>query len=124
MVGRSSPRELSLSDEKAPGGNWTRHFENIHQPLHTTQLTAIPSQHRGLTFTAANSKPMAGPSNLYFNFAEAKLIHAINLLLVIERCDATRRAHRDCCYSRAALIANVPVGLLASYALYRLFRPA
>lgn len=68
---------------------------------------------------------MAGAGNLYFNFAEAKLIHAINLLLVIERCDATRRAHHaDCCYSRAALIANVPVALLASYALYRLFRPA
>jgi hypothetical protein len=68
---------------------------------------------------------MAGPGNLYFNFAEAKLIHAINLLLVIERCDATRRAHRaDCWYSRAALIANVPVAVLASYALYRLFRPA
>lgn len=68
---------------------------------------------------------MAGPSNLYFNFAEAKLIHAINLLLVIERCDATRRAHKaDCWYSRAALIANVPVAVLASYALLRLFRPA
>lgn len=72
-----------------------------------------------------DGEPMAGPGNLYFNFAEAKLIHAINLLLVIERCDATRRAHRpDCWYSRAALIANVPIGVLASYALYRLFRPA
>ncbi|KAF1924365.1 uncharacterized protein M421DRAFT_424814 [Didymella exigua CBS 183.55] len=68
---------------------------------------------------------MAGPGNLYFNFAEAKLIHAINLLLVIERCDATRRAHRaDYYYSRATLIANVPIGVLASFALYRLFRPA
>lgn len=70
---------------------------------------------------------MAGPGNLYFNFAEAKIIHSINLLLlVIERCDATRRAHRAdvCWYSRAALISNVPVGVLASYALYRLFRPA
>ena len=73
----------------------------------------------------ANSKLMAGPGNLYLNFAEAKLIHAINLLLVIERCDATRRAHKpDCWYSRAALIANVPVAALASYALYRLFGPA
>ncbi|KAJ4987784.1 ubx domain-containing protein [Stagonosporopsis vannaccii] len=61
------------------------------------------------TLTTANSELMAGPGNLYFNFAEAKLIHAINLLLVIERCEATRRAHRpDCWYSRAALIANVP----------------
>jgi hypothetical protein len=68
---------------------------------------------------------MAGPSNLYFNFAEAKIIHTLNLLLVLERCHATRRSHsRDCWYSRAALIANVPVGVLASWALYRLFRPA
>ena len=68
---------------------------------------------------------MAGPGNLYFNFAEAKLIHAFSLLLVLERCDSTRRSHsRDCWHSRAALIANVPVAVLASYALYRLFRPA
>lgn len=68
---------------------------------------------------------MAGPGNLYFNFAEAKLIHALNLLLVIQRCEATRRAHRsDCWYSYAVLAANVPVGLLASYTLYRLLRPA
>lgn len=65
---------------------------------------------------------MAGPGNLYFNFAEARIIHAFNLLLVIERCSAARRA--DCCFSRAALIANIPVGALASYALYRLFCPA
>lgn len=68
---------------------------------------------------------MAGPGNLYFNFAEAKFIHAINLLLVIQQCEAVRRAHRpDCWYSRAVLIANVPIGVIASYALYRLFRPA
>jgi hypothetical protein len=68
---------------------------------------------------------MAGPGNLYFNFAEAKLIHAVNLLLVIHRCDATRREHSpDCWYSRAALLANIPVGLLASYALFRLYSPA
>lgn len=68
---------------------------------------------------------MAGPGNLYFNFAEAKLLHTLTLLLIIERCDATRRRHHaDCFYSRAALIANVPVGVLASYALYKLFRPA
>ena len=68
---------------------------------------------------------MAGPGNLYFNFAEAKLIHAVNLLLVIHRCDATRRGHSpDCWYSRAALLANIPVGLLAAYALFRLYSPA
>jgi hypothetical protein len=67
---------------------------------------------------------MAGPGNLYFNFAEAKFIHIINLVLVLERCDATRRAHSwDCWYSRAALLANVPVALLASYSLYTLLRP-
>jgi hypothetical protein len=66
---------------------------------------------------------MAGPNNLYFNFAEAKVIHTLNLILVLERCDATRRAHHwDCWYSRAALIVNVPVALLASYSLYSLFR--
>ena len=100
-------------------------FENIHHlALRTKQLNAIHSPYRDSVFTVANSKSMAGPGNLYFNFAEAKLIHAINLLLVIERCDATRRAHKpDCWYSRAALIANVPVAALATYALYKLFRP-
>ncbi|KAJ8108115.1 hypothetical protein OPT61_g8393 [Boeremia exigua] len=89
------------------GGNWTRPSRTF-TPSITHQTAA--------TITAANSTPMAGPGNLYFNFAEAKLIHALNLLLIIERCDATRRAHRpDCWYSRAALIANVPVGVLASY---------
>lgn len=90
-----------------------------HQTAHRHTFTA-PS----LDNHCARSKPMAGPGNLYFNFAEAKLIHAINLLLVIERCDATRAHRADCWYSRAALIANVPVGVLASYALYRLLRPA
>lgn len=69
---------------------------------------------------------MAGPGNIYFNFAEAKLIHAVNLLLVIQRCDTTRRAFSwpNNWYARAALIANLPVSIIASYALFRLFRPA
>lgn len=68
--------------------------------------------------------PMAGPGNLYFNYTEAKLIHTINLLLVLERCGATRRAHKaDCRYSRAALAANIPVALFACYGLYKTFRP-
>lgn len=68
---------------------------------------------------------MAGPNNLFLSFPEAKLLHIVNLVLILERCDATRRAHHwDCWYSRAVLIANAPVAILASYGLYRLFRPA
>jgi hypothetical protein len=66
---------------------------------------------------------MAGPSNLYLSPSESKFIHCLNILLVIESCDATRRAHHwDCWYSRAILLANAPVAILASYNLYRLFR--
>jgi hypothetical protein len=83
-----------------------------------------------LTFTLFNivqavliDNFMAGPNNLFLSFPEAKLLHLVNLLLVIESCDATRRGHRwDCWYSRAILLANAPIALLASYNLYRLFR--
>jgi hypothetical protein len=68
---------------------------------------------------------MAGPSNLFLSFPEAKLLHLVNILLVIERCDAIRRAHRrGCWYSRAILLANAPVAILATYGLFRLVRPA
>jgi hypothetical protein len=67
---------------------------------------------------------MAGPGNLYFNFAEAKLIHILNLVLVLKQCADTRRQHSwDCWYSHAVLVSNVPVVLLATYGLYSLFRP-
>jgi len=68
---------------------------------------------------------MAGPSNLFLSFPEAKLLHLVNLLLVIERCDTTRRGHDwDCWYSRIILLANVPVAIVAIHGLFRLLRPA
>lgn len=68
---------------------------------------------------------MAGPSNLLLSAPEAKLLHLVNLLLVIERCDANRRRHHwNCWYSQAVLLANAPVAILALHGLYRLFRPA
>jgi hypothetical protein len=68
---------------------------------------------------------MAGSSNLYLNLAESKLLHCLTILLVIESCDATRRAHRwGCWYSNAVLLANAPFAVLAFHNLYRLFRPA
>lgn len=66
---------------------------------------------------------MAGPSDLFLSFAEAKLLHLASLILLIERSDATRRAHRwDCWYSRAILLANAPTAFLLAHNLYRLFR--
>lgn len=106
------------------------HHHTAHQLSPFTPPNS-PRKRRPVTFTARLfahrqllNQHMAGPGNLYFNCAEAKFIHIINLVLVLKRCDATRRAHSwDCWYSRAALVANVPVALLASYGLYRLFRP-
>jgi hypothetical protein len=68
---------------------------------------------------------MAGPNNLLLSFAEAKLLHIASLILLVERSDATRRAHRwDCWYSRAALLLNAPAAFLLAHGLYRLFRAA
>jgi hypothetical protein len=68
---------------------------------------------------------MAGRSNLHLSLQEAKLLHLVNLLLVVQHCYATQRAHSwSCWYSRAILVANAPVVLVASYGLYRIFRPA
>jgi hypothetical protein len=66
---------------------------------------------------------MAG--NLYISTPEAKLLYLVNLLVVLERCDATRKGHHwGCWYSRAILLANAPVVFIAAHGLYRLFRPA
>lgn len=68
---------------------------------------------------------MAGSSNLYLTSSEAKLLHLVNILLLIESCEVTRRAHHwDCWYSRAILLVNAPVAAVAAYNLYRLFRPS
>lgn len=66
---------------------------------------------------------MAGPNNLLLSFSEAKLLHIASLILLVERSDATRRAHKwDCWYSRAILIANAPAACLLAYGIYRQFR--
>lgn len=68
---------------------------------------------------------MAGSSNIFISSAEAKLIHLVNLLLIIERCDSTIKSHRgNCWYSRAILLTNLPAAGLIAYGLYKLFRPA
>lgn len=62
--------------------------------------------------------------SLLLTASEAKILHAINLLLILERFDATRRDHDwNCVYSRAVLLAYTPVAALSTYGLYRLFRP-
>jgi len=66
---------------------------------------------------------MAGPNNLLLSFAEAKLLHIASIILLVERSDATRRAHSwNCWYSRAILIANAPAAFLLAHGLYRLLR--
>ena len=66
---------------------------------------------------------MAGSNNLFFSFAEAKLLHIASLILLLQRSDATRRAHRwNCWYSRAIFLANVPAAFVLAHGLYRLFR--
>ena len=66
---------------------------------------------------------MAGPNNLLLSFAEAKLLHIASIILLVERSDATRRAHRwNCWYSRIILLANAPAAFLLVHGLYRLIR--
>jgi hypothetical protein len=78
-----------------------------------------------LTFTVLgpDDKFMAGPNNLFLSLPESKVLHLVNLLLVIEGCDAARREHRwDYWYSRAILLVNTPIALYAAYNLVRIFR--
>lgn len=85
----------------------------------------LPRLYKLLTLRSLLHPLMAGLSNLFLSGSEAKLLHVVNLLLIIERCDSTLKSHRaDCLYSRVVLISQAPLAGLVAYGLFRLFRPS
>lgn len=66
---------------------------------------------------------MAGENNLFLSAPETKVLHIVNLVLVLERFEATRRVHDSSCwYSRAVLAINTPLVLYSAYTLFKLLR--
>jgi hypothetical protein len=89
---------------------------------HTGLVSARPGVHRRV-YSDPNRLCMAGPNHLLLSFAEAKLLHLASLLLLVERSNSTRRAHRwDCWYLRVIFLANAPTAFLLAHNLYRLAR--
>lgn len=68
---------------------------------------------------------MADSSYLFLSTPEAKILHIVNILLSIERCDSTFKGHGwHCWYSRVVFLIHGPVALFSAFSLYKLFRPA
>ena len=67
---------------------------------------------------------MADPGHLYLSGAEVKLLTVFNYIIILRSFEAAHTRYLlKARFSRPALLVQASFTLLASYGLYRVFRP-